>query len=60
MSVKAELILTRDEWYAEVVRISRDRDYGEWFYADREAWLELSAEMTPREAVDYNVGECAL
>lgn len=50
--------LTQDEWYAEVVRISKERGYAEWFYADRDAWLEHYSDErdTPTEAVDYNLG----
>lgn len=49
--------MTDDEWYAEVVRICRARDYAEWFYADRDAWLEDKEEFTPEQAVNYQV-EC--
>lgn len=47
-----------DEWWAEVVRICKANGYAEWFYADRDAWLESSDGMTPQEAVDYQL-ECA-
>lgn len=52
--------LTPDEWYAEVVRISKERGHAEWFYADRDAWLEHYADEkdSPEDAVDYNE-ECA-
>ena len=49
--------LTADEWFAEVVRICKERDYADWFYADREAWLECKDEMMPLQAVDYQL-EC--
>jgi hypothetical protein len=46
-----------DSWYVEVIRICKEREYAEWFYADREAWLELKSDHTPLQAVDYNY-EC--
>ena len=46
-----------DEWWSEVIRICNERGYAEWFSADREAWLELKTEMTPLQAVEYQV-EC--
>ena len=49
--------VTLDQWYAEVLRICKEREYSEWFYADREAWLDLSNNHTPLQAVDYNY-EC--
>lgn len=45
--------LTDDEWFDEVARICEERGYAEWFYADREAWLEDKEEMTPLQAVEY-------
>lgn len=52
--------LTEDEWYDEVVRICKERDYAEWFYADREAWLDYfrDEQPTPEEAIRYQL-ECA-
>lgn len=47
-----------DAWYGEVVRICKERGFAEWFYADREAWLEDREEMTPEQAVAYQL-ECA-
>ena len=49
--------LTADEWFAEAVRICQERGYAVWFYADRGAWLEVKDEMTPLQAVDYQL-EC--
>lgn len=51
---------TPNEWYAEVVRICKELDYAEWFYADKDAWLEHYADErdTPQQAIDYNL-ECA-
>lgn len=46
-----------EAWWAEVVRLCKERGYAEWFYADRDAWLEDSDDMTPAEAVDYQL-EC--
>lgn len=46
--------MSDEEWYAEVVRICRERGYSNWFYADREAWLELKSDHSPTQAVDYN------
>ena len=43
----------QNEWFAEVIRICKERGYAEWFYADREAWLEDMDEMTPLQAVEY-------
>ncbi len=49
---------TDDQWYAEVVRICQEMSYPKWFYSDRAAWLECSGDMTPFEAVKYQL-ECA-
>lgn len=49
--------ISDDEWYAEVIRICKERGYAEWFYADHAAWLEDKAEMTPQQAVSYQL-EC--
>lgn len=57
MTRERDIALTPDEWYGEVVRISKKRGYAEWFYADRDAWLELKETHTPLEAIDYNY-EC--
>lgn len=48
-----------EEWWNEVVAICKQRGYAEWFYADRDAWLEDREEMTPEQAVNYQV-ECLL
>jgi hypothetical protein len=50
---------TAEEWWNEVLAICKARGYAEWFYADREAWLEDREEMTPEQAVNYQV-ECLL
>lgn len=52
--------LTPDQWYAEVVRLCKEQGLPEWFYADKDAWLEHYADEhdTPQQAIDYNV-ECA-
>lgn len=58
MSV-SEQSLTADEWWDAVVAICKERNYAAWFYADKEAWLEDREEMTPEQAVNYQV-ECLL
>lgn len=49
--------MSEEEWYAEVVRICQERGYAAWFYADRAAWLEDKEEMSPEQAVSYQI-EC--
>lgn len=53
-------MLSQEEWYAEVVRLCKAQGLPEWFYADRDAWLEHFADEqdAPQDAIDYNV-ECA-
>ena len=42
-------------WYANVVRICKEKGFDEWFYCDQSAWLEHYAEgMTPGEAIQLN------
>lgn len=52
--------LTPEEWYAEVIRLCKEQELPEWFYADKDAWLEhyTDDDDTPQQAIDYNV-ECA-
>ena len=49
--------LTDDQWFDEVVRICKERGYANWLYADRAAWLEDKDEMTPLQAVQFQL-EC--
>lgn len=53
MQTTGEAKMGDEEWFDEVVHICKARGYAEWFYADREAWLEDKEEMTPQQAVDY-------
>lgn len=48
---------TQTKWFDEVIRLYKERGYAEWFYADRDAWLEDMDEMTPLQAVEYQL-EC--
>jgi hypothetical protein len=56
----SESELIEEAWWEAVVDICFQRKYAQWFYADREAWLEDYRDgMSPNEAVNYQV-ECLL